>query len=442
VKLRNLPATYLCFNSSRDGYADTYIDLGRPSGKERTVKMGLAGLVSGVVRDPSGQGVAGAVVRFEANWMCGSWLARTDKNGRYRLNLVPAGGSWTSGGGNGRYLVQLVDSRFTMLQGKIQVQAGKETPLDIDAIPGTLIQGRVLEPGTNRPVPGARVVVDAPSGRLDTHSDERGEFTWRSAPGKAEGVFESPPPGTYVDCNDGSHLWQVLAIEGERVRLDIYAPSAVRPLGSVKGKAVLSNGSPAASAIVWSAMETRFDRHDNTGNDLRVTVAGEDGSFEVKDVPLPPGQVVKFYVVTRDYKWGGRSALAASDRDASLTVRLFPAVSINAIVRDSAGNVWPNHTLEVRPVVDGRKFFMPERTVTTNGEGRIKLDGILPGLEYNVVDALYYERTDFTEPYGGFQETVLVLAPPAAGKASDAATQPTAPAGQAESEILKAAGTE
>jgi len=427
VKLRNLPATSLSLNCSRDGYADTLVRLDRPSAKERAVKMALAGPVSGVVLDPSGRGVAGAVLRYKAHWgLHHFWLTRTDKNGRYRVpDLVPAGGSWTANGGNGSYLVQLVDPRFTMIQRRIQVRAGKETQVDIDAVPGTLIQGRVLEPGTNRPVPGARVQADTPSGRLNAHADDAGEFTWRSVRGVGEASFVSPPAGTYVDSS--SRRQHVLAIQGRRVGLDIYAPSAVRPLVDVKGKAVLANGSPGASAVVWPAMNPRFERHN--GNALSEAVAGDDGSFEVKDVPS--GQDLAFYVVTRDRRWAGTSALAVGDGDASLTVRLLPTVSIDAMVRDNAGKVWPNHKLEVCPVVGGRKLSFAGRTVTTDGEGRIRLHGILPGVEYSIADAVYPPKDGSMGSRTGFQAVVLVLAPTGGGKASDAVPQPPAIRGPA-----------
>jgi len=173
----NLPRTRASYYAILKGYARGLSFTGK-----KPIRLSKGATVSGSVLNEDGKPVEGAIIRLRAQWMWQFFLTRTDSQGRFRFEDLPAQGwdmsPWGStGGASGQYLVRIEHDSYTTWETQVNLEAGQAIDnLLIDAYPGTLVKCRVLEVDTNRLVAGARIYGRNESGRIDGYSGPDGMF--------------------------------------------------------------------------------------------------------------------------------------------------------------------------------------------------------------------------------------------------------------------------
>jgi beta-lactamase regulating signal transducer with metallopeptidase domain/protocatechuate 3,4-dioxygenase beta subunit len=387
----NLPRTDCSFCASLPGYSDHFRFASTPFPGEAGIQMTRAGTATGRVLTKDGKSVAGAQVWFQADW--GEWYfdyAVTDETGRF-LNdkMVARGGSWVSGGGTGQYKVTLHHRDFAAREATVQFEPGRTEEFNIEAAPGTRLRVQVLEPGTERPLAGARVAGSSAGGRLDGYTDANGVFERCVLNGAASVFFNSPPGGTYVISNHSSGSVRVSANGGVE-NITLYAPSRLRPLATIKGRLQLPDGSPAGGIRISTTNNMpRYETATFSGRGSAYTRTNLDGSFELADVPRDAE--VFLYGATSDHAYILAEVLnpaqvGANDYSPLLVMREGRTASV--LLTDASGKPRANMNLTLRPRQWGDYVFRADdRSATTDAEGRLTLNGIVPGLEYFIRDA-------------------------------------------------------
>ncbi len=425
--LGSLPRTSCSFNASMPGYSHRFIRLGVPPQGETHVEMIRAATVTGRIRTADGKPVAGAQIVFRADWgESYSDYAITDGTGRF-LNdtMVARGGSWVDGGGSGQYKVAIRHPDYTTPELVIQLEPGQTDAFDIEAVEGTLLRVRVLEPRTERPIPGARIGASSISGSLDGYTDANGVFERRVLNGDVVASFGSPPDGVYVieDGSGSSNVARILANGGVE-NVTLYAPSRLHPLVDIKGRLQRPAGSPAAGLRISTTNNiTRYHTATFGGAGSAYTRTNPDGSFELKEVPRDVE--VFLYAETSDHKYVLAEVLdpvqASPELARPLVMQEGRTASI--ILTDKSGKPRVNMALKLRP----RKwehyvFRADDRPASTDAEGRLTLDGIVPGLEYFLRDA----RANLSERgWWDLYNENRVLLPPEGSPAAPVTPTPT-----------------
>lgn len=389
--LGNLPRTHCSFRASLPGYSNRYAGVDMPPQGETHIEMTRAATVTGRVLTADGKPVVGAEVWFQADW--GEWYfdyAVTDETGTF-LNdkMVARGGSWVENGGSGQYKVTVRHPQFIAPETVVQLEPGQTDAFDIEAVPGTLLRIHVLEPETERPIAGARIYGSSAGGRLDGYTDANGVFERQVLNGEANAFFGSPPGGTYVLQNNTASRSTQITAEGGVKEVTLYAPSRLHPLVGIRGRLTLPDGSPAGGIKISTTNHASgYDTATFGGTGGAYTRTNPDGTFDLKEVPRD--MEVFLYAQTSDRKYVLAEVLdpaqASPELDLPLVMREGARTSV--VVTDKSGKPQANMALRIRPRKwDHHLFRADDRTVTTDAEGRLTLDGIVPGLEYFIRDA-------------------------------------------------------
>jgi len=152
------------------------------SEQDMIVRLGEPAVLAGTVFDEAGRGVSGAMVRLclKMNWMGGTpgvtfetpqdWFtARTDGNGRFRFDQLPASGTadlWVEAPGKASYWTYW-EHELSDLAGS-QFQAGRND-IRIVLKPEGILQGRVFDEDSGEGVAGVRLLA-RPDARYANYS--------------------------------------------------------------------------------------------------------------------------------------------------------------------------------------------------------------------------------------------------------------------------------
>lgn len=85
--IKNLPETRCSFHASIKGYAT-----GLAFSSQKTIRLSKGATISGTVLNEDSKPVEGALVKFRTGWMANFFLTRTDSQGKFRLEDLPAEG--------------------------------------------------------------------------------------------------------------------------------------------------------------------------------------------------------------------------------------------------------------------------------------------------------------------------------------------------------------
>jgi len=389
--ITNLPRTSCSFHATLKGYAT-----GLSFDGEKPIRLTKGATVSGSVLNEEGKPVEGALVKFFTNWRGQYFLAQTDSQGRFCLEDLPAEG-WDmsprvrSEGADGSYKITIQHADYTAPETQAQLEPGDVIEnFIIDAYRGTLVKCRVVEVDTDRTIAGARIYGSNESGRIDGHSDPNGLFTVRVMPGRTSLLFQSPPEGVYIDGPmtvtrkdlPESHLQ--FDAQGDEMTVTLKTPRIAGRLTSVQGIVFDPDGKSSSKAVVHASADQFL-----TAKRGYVPPAGvnNDGRFELKEVPA--GRKLCLYAVTNDGRLAGTAVFdipAEPDRSPFAEIKLQATKTVSITIKDNAGEPVRNAALRLRPMVEGQRIPLAERTARTDEQGLLEIDGILPGLQYYLQD--------------------------------------------------------
>ncbi len=388
--IKNLPKTRCSFHASLKGYAT-----GLAFPMQDTIRLSKGATISGIVLDEEGNPVEGALVKFHTNWMWNFFLAKTDSQGGFHFEDLPAEGwdrsPWGKAeGADGSYKITIEHSDYIAPETQDQLQPGQVVQdFDIEACRGTLIKSHVVEIDTNRPVAGARIQGSSEGGPIDGRSDANGVFTVRVMSGQTSLFFGSPPEGVYVLRDDNppeSHL--SFEAKGQEVTVTLKSPAIAGRLTSVKGKVQLPDGSPAADVEISTTNSVSYSTLTWRGPGGAYTATNSDGSFELKDVPV--GLKLFLYGNTKDYQYILSEVIDNVEDPTTLSTPLVMQQGqvADILLTDKRGEPCAGLSVKTKPVMWGNQIPRADsHNGNTDAEGRLKINGIIPGMEYFIIDS-------------------------------------------------------
>ncbi len=388
--IKNLPKTRCGFHASLKGYATGLSFRG-----DRPMRLSKGATVSGTILDEDGKPVKGALVKFHTEWMWNFILTRTDPQGKFRLEDLPAEGwdmsPWgSSTNANGIYVITIEHKDYIASETQDQFEPGEVVKdFAIEAYRGTLIKCHVVDVKTNLPVAGARIRGSNESGRIDGRTDDDGVLTVRVMSGQTSLSFGSPPEGVYVLRGQRPPESSLrFDAQGQEMTVTLKSPPIAGRLTSVKGKVQLPDGSPAADIKISTTNSASYETLTWSGASGAYTGTSSDGSFELKDVPV--GLKLFVYGNTKDYQYILAEMI---DNVENPTVLSKPLVMqqgqvADVLLTDKRGESCANLSVKVKPVMWGNRLFRADyHNGKTDAEGRLKINGIIPDMEYYVVDS-------------------------------------------------------
>ncbi len=400
----HLPKTRCSFHASLKGYATALSFTGN-----RPIRLNKGATVSGAVLDEDGKPVEGALVKFHTEWMWNFILTRTDSQGKFRLEDLPAEGWDMSPWGNttnanGIYVITIEHKDYIASETQDQFEAGEVVEdFVIEAYRGTLIKCHVVDVKTNLPVAGARIQGSNESGRIDGRTDANGVLTVRVMSGQTSLFFGSPPEGVYVlrDNNPPESSLRFDA-QGEEMTVTLKSPPIAGRLTSVKGKVQLQDGSPVADVKISTTNSESYETLTFGGAGGAYTGTSSDGSFELKDVPV--GLKLFVYGNTKDYQYILAEVIENVEDPTVLSTPLVMQQGqvADILLADKRGESCANLSVKVKPVMwDNRLFRADYHNGKTDADGRLKINGIIPDMKYYVMDSraesgppdMYYTQT-------------------------------------------------
>jgi hypothetical protein len=346
--------------------------------------------------------------------------ATTDDQGRYRLTGV--------GKCEMYWLAAEGASYFNTTKHEIRDNGGLE-PLvvDFDLERGIPVKGRLTDRATGKPVSGSisyEALADNPNakdfteltrlhvlGGLRGQPGPDGSFTVLAIPGPGMLCIRAQDEDHYPEVDlpnwDGSilktvggglHPSQFHAVvpinPSEDEPKSTVCDIALEPGRTRTGKVVGPDGQLLAGTVVAGLTPLpRFPRHQFPGSAPRPQGL-EGADFTVLGLNQHKDRNVVFF--HPDKKLGKVQPVRA-DGDDPLTVRLEPLGGVAGRVLDAQGRPWAGLTVrvELTRLITAYKDLPWELTLkmrpvmdlvqTTDREGKFRIDGLLPGLKYNVV---------------------------------------------------------
>ncbi|HMF09736.1 MAG TPA: carboxypeptidase-like regulatory domain-containing protein, partial [Thermoanaerobaculia bacterium] len=234
------------------------------------------GTIHGVLRDASGQAVAGAIV------VAGELAAQTDSAGRFEI----------SGAAPGTEDLRVVwKDDFAARADGVRVKKGEASSVDLKLARAASIVVTVVEEKTKRPIAGARVTASVAAGGGPFRRRSLGERTART---DAHGRFRLGGLGSRpysVEASKDGYLASALPNLATSVVRSGTANLALRRAASLAGKIVDEKGQPVAGARVSVAQEfnPRMIRRRGLAAAAQAILAGgalsgTDGSFRLRNI--------------------------------------------------------------------------------------------------------------------------------------------------------------
>lgn len=273
---------------------------------------------------------------------------------------------------------------------------------------GTLLRIKVLEPGSNIPIQGARVRISTKNDRTKGYTDEKGIFEQRIINGKAHVSFLAPPAGSYVKRTRNKPIAFFYANGGVK-EVTRYATSKLEQLGTVSGQILLPDGMPASGVKLCTANSINYRTATFSGSGGASTVTSDDGTFELANIPVGPELFL--YAHTKDYKYVLTEVVKSVDGQTVLQEPLLMRQSqtTDVLFTDEKGNPRANMVLLIRPIMwDNIVFRAGDRKVQTDDTGRLKIDGIASGLKYRV-RAPQINASDITSMHYYFHKRIVLV---------------------------------
>jgi len=334
-----------------------------------------AGAITGLVLDPAGHPVGAAAVAFLRREQAAAFsfgadthapldrLLRTDREGRYRVHDLPAGGAWN---------LVAWHEEFSFTHGPA-VTGTAGAPQDLPPIrldDGFVLTGVVVD-FEDRPVAGARVEfaldgVDEPSDPLGRSfvqiSAEDGAFTF-SGLGNGAWSLRARHPGLAEGWLHPLVLLPGREIPALQVRLGTEYPLA--------GRVISTAGGPVADAEVVLAA-------DGPDRDRRLSArSAADGRFELHGA----GEGSWTLTAQRPGFLPSRPLALESESRADLTLELQPIGGALLRVRGPGGAIPAEARAELWKTMRGQPPFQPtgEQAADADAEGRVRMEVREPG---------------------------------------------------------------
>ena len=402
--IKNLPKTRCSFYAELKGYA-----AGLSFSGNRPIRLSKGATVSGAVLDENKKPVEGALIKFHTEWMWNFFLTKTGSLGKFRFEDLPAEGwdmsPWgNSAGASGIYIVTIEHPDFISSETQDQFKPGEVVEdFDIEAYRGTLIKCNVVDVNTNLPVVGARISGSNESGRIDGYTDANGVFTVRVMSGETSLFFNSPPEGVYV-LRGGNPPESSVRFDAQdrEMTVTIKSPPIAGRLTTVKGKVQLPDGSPATNVKISTTNSESYETLTFGGAGGAYTSTNSDGSFELKNVPA--GLKLFLYGNTKDYKYFLAEVIGNIEDPTILSSPLVMKAGqeTDILLTNKKDEPCVNLSLKIRPMMWGNQLYRADSLYgRTDAQGRLKINGILPGMDYFVIDSrgedgprdMYYNQT-------------------------------------------------
>jgi hypothetical protein len=376
------------------------------------------------VTGPDGKALAGVKVVLYTTFMWHFERAVTDAQGRYHFNDLKARGwdmsAWTPNTkADGKYKIWLDSDRFVMPTGSLTLEPNTNQTLDIRAMKAGVIRVTLVEEGTKKPVAGARIWgFDAETGgsaRFNAYTDDEGRATFHSAPAKVSLSLVGPPEGLYTegDLSRYPDAHKTFDFAGGEDEVALVMPRIAGPLITVSGVCSLPDGSPAPGATVNPAA----GRFTSSGTMSLNQNRRADGAGRFTLEGVPSGHTLSVYAETADRKFAGASTFTGPqkrDPASRVIVALRPTVAVERVLEDAGGKPLNSRKFHVSPKLGEEDFPFIRRTVESDAQGRVKFDGIVPGVSYRIQEDVPPREGPIAVRAGGrlpWYEEVLVLAP-------------------------------
>ena len=350
----------------------------RKDAEVRVVVPDAAELHGVVTEVGTNRGVAGATVKITTALGKGPRLEcsiDTQADGTYRL-LVPQGSavafSVTATGfapwPDARSLSKVLGSLKGLAAGKSPVSC------DVALTQGGAVVGRVAQDGTDVGIPGVTLAFRPRRGELvRVTSAEEGRYAVPNLnPGAYDVVIETP--GWFPL----RPLQVTLAPEAtEPVRFDVPVLGA----RALSGVVVLPAGTLVGGARVWLTGGGQILRGARQAGRPLETFTTPEGRWTIADVPPNLNVVVRAALGDLEATPVGVAADRPPEGDVRL-VLLGTGSFAGRVTELHGGDPVVGARVRVRP--QGEPFGRDARTVVTDGDGRWRVEGLIPG-EYDLV---------------------------------------------------------
>ncbi len=321
------------------------VDLKALRSRKATISMRGGLLATGIVSDPQGNPVPGAVVvRGDDPYMeVGSQEVRTDEQGRYQFPPLPSG----------PLNITVMAQGWMPTLRKVEIGPGMK-PFDFHLEPGKDVRIRFVD-SAGMPVPGVYVGIDKWRGgkslynhrhpdvidtRIPGEADQNGLFRWSWAPGDAV---------TYQFYKDGfvRHEATLAASTGEHI---VTLSQVLRISGKVTDAAT---GRPIANVTAIPVAESAPGRLFTERNGLRTFT---DGTYTIEGGRYHADTSYRVRIEAAGYRSALSDAVRPGTPSTTRDFQLVPAESLEGRVIDGQGN----------PVKDARVYLATSSQLLMN----------------------------------------------------------------------------
>ena len=389
ARFQGIPRTRAVIAVTKAGCAETPC-----FDQQSAVRLTPAATLEGTLNDPAGQPLPGVLIRMTTGFMWAFEQTRTDDQGHYRLDGLRARGwdmSFSQPGqaADGSYKLWIDSPKFVVPTQSLTLEPNQHRTLDLQAQPAGVVRITVIEEGTNRPVPDVRVwgfdKETGSSARFDATTDDQGVVRFTTAPTHLDLSIVGPPAGTFVDQDRMDSVESAISFDfkGGEVARTLTLPRISGRLVAIKGTCVGPDGQPATGATVHAG-STSFQSATSSGliHTRQVDPAGE---FVLDDAAA--GRVLGLIILDANGKLGAWMTTRLSEAGqpaAPLRLTLRPLVTAEAVLKDRRGKILSSHEFSVIPKIGSDFSFLRRQDVKSDKKGKIRVDGVLPGLTYHV----------------------------------------------------------
>lgn len=438
ARFASLPRTKASFVATKPGFAATFSFTGRDP-----IRLTPGATLGGTLTGPDGSPLAGIRVKLKYNSMWEFEVTRTDDQGRYRFDDQWARGwdmsAWGPGQkGDGSYRLWIEGDRFAVPTQSFALEPNERRVLDLRAQPAGVIRVEVLAEETGNPVPNVRVWgfdhQDGTGRRFDARTDGWGFATFHAAPAKLS-LSIAPPPDVYFTKSllNSPDAGTTFDFPGGEWQATLTLPRIGGRLVAVDGECVAPDGKPATGVRVLAVAEPAPQSPPVNAPPPRpgeapappapvnrepMMVSGPrraDAAGRFALERLPAGRGVGFHALAEDGTAGGwLAATLGADGRPVRPIRLVirPTVAVDLLLSDDQGRPLPGRECKVTPRL-GDDLVQLRRSFKADDRGQVRIDGVIPGLSYHVVD----EPPAVPNPRGGlargksFFDRELILSP-------------------------------
>ncbi|MCF7976044.1 MAG: carboxypeptidase-like regulatory domain-containing protein, partial [Phycisphaerae bacterium] len=370
------------FLVTKPGYKKTWVP-----GNKAILFSGAS--VSGTVRYPDGTPAAGAAVWYSYSGDRLGWddVTVANANGHYEFAHVAAAGfyySWMNpddeANAQGNAAVQADDLRVgsSLLCKKetFQIKPGEHLKKDLTFADSVTLSGRIMDVGTNRPVPrmGLSLLTRAGGQSLDSKAvtvDENGRFSVAVAPGSHVQFSweESRTEGLYLIDEawqqQGSYNPTFRQVVNDDVS-DLVFNVKLVPLQPLTGQVVDEQGQGVARASVY------------IHSDLPPARTDETGAFAFKGVFAQ--KAFDLYAESVDQSAAGIMHIEAGVTEAKIVLR--PTQDYKGLVSSTDGVPAGDLKFYLDLKINDSTVYRVRREPKTDDDGRFDVENLCPAARY------------------------------------------------------------